>query len=100
MKWKDWLKALAPIVLPLVNLKLAPLGPAIVHGMEVAEDLHTKGSDKLAHVQELVKTAADAANSVAGKEVIDTNGLSTAVENGVNTVIKAINAVHPKTANE
>lgn len=97
-KWLQLAELLAGPVLSIVNPKLAPIAPQISAGIQEAEQLKAAGTitDKLAHVQNIANIAANSVNTAAGKTVVDTSSLNTAVQEGVDTAIAAINLIHQK----
>jgi hypothetical protein len=97
-KWFALVKMLAPIILTTVRPELAPIADKITDGIEEAEKLKEAGTikDKLKHVQLIASNAADSINIAKGKEVIDKEHLDAAVNEGVSTVIHAINIVNKK----
>lgn len=81
-------KTLAPILLPIINPKLAPLSPYISAGIAEAEALPgASGDAKRAHVENLVNIGATAVNQTAGHQVIDVGALGSAVSDGISTVV-------------
>lgn len=103
MKWHlagDLVKVLAPLVLPMINPKLAPLAVDIGRGMSEAQEIPGASNvEKLGHVQAIASTAASAINATAGKVVVDPTDLNAAVALGVQAVVDIVNATHPVVVN-
>lgn len=91
-KWLGFLKLIVPIVLPMINPKLAKVTPFVVHGMEVAEQLPGKtGPEKLAITNELVNTGIVGMNTAAGKEIVDPVEVNAALNQAVSTAVAIVN---------
>ncbi len=97
MDWKSIIRIILPIIIAQKAPKLAPLVPAIIDGIEQAEDLITaKGTDKLDHVVDLTKTAAVAINTVKGKEVISPDEIGSVAGDAISTAVGITNLISDK----
>ena len=92
--WKQLIKTLAPIIIPIVAPKAAVAVPFIVHGIEVAESIGGTGQEKLAKAIELTNVGIQATNQIAGHEVINTDATNAAIAAGISAVVNAANVVH------
>ena len=99
-KWFNVIKVLAPLIIGAVKPELAPITNDIVDGIEGAEELFEKGSDKLKHVKEIANHSADVFNRVKGKEIVDKKELDNAVTKAVETVIAVTNMVDKASKDE
>ena len=96
LKWIDLVKVLAPMIIGLINPKLAPVAVAISDGIAQAEQINgATGPDKLKYVLATANDAAVAVNTTMGKTILDPSELNTAVTDAVNTTVAVINLVHP-----
>lgn len=92
-KWFRILKEIGPTVLAFTPI--APLVPAIIAGIELAEQIPgATGAQKKAIVQQIAKTAAEGANAQAGHVVIDAASIETVAGSAIDTVVGVVNIIH------
>lgn len=92
-KWLKLLKQIGPTV--LLFTPLAPIAPAVIAGIELAEQIPgATGAQKKAIVQQIAKTAADGANAQAGHTVIDPGSIELVAGQAIDTTVGVINIVH------
>lgn len=95
MNWKDILKVVVTVVLPMVNPKLAAVSPLIIQGITEAEDLsNASGQAKLQHVVDLVNTGAASVNVVSGKQLIDPVAVNATAASTISTIVDVTNLIH------
>lgn len=95
-KWFQLVTMLAPVILANVKGgdKIAPVIPAVVAGITEAEQIKGgTGEQKKAHVKGLA-TAAVAAANATGKIRLDDASVQASIDQGIDAVIAAVNAVH------
>lgn len=92
MKFLDILKTLGPVILALVPGG-AVFAPLIIAGVEVAENSQKPGAEKRVIGKDAVSLAANAANAIAKKEVVNTLEAEQAYEDSVDAVISVVNIV-------
>lgn len=91
-KWLAALEQIGPIVLAFTPL--APIAPAVVGGIQLAESLKgASGAQKKAIVQQIAVTAAQGANAQAGKTVIDPDLVSSTSSAVIDAVVQSVNLV-------
>ena len=99
MKWLDVLKAILPVVLPLVNPALGLAAPLILHGITEAEQMKgASGQQKLAHAVNIVNTGVAATNQAAGKQIIDPVVVNQTANDAISTAVDITNLVSKKSA--
>jgi uncharacterized iron-regulated membrane protein len=93
-KWLSLIAQLAPIILPVTGVPAA-LVPLVLHGMTIAEHISgATGAQKKAAALELIQTGATAANTAAGRTLVDVDSLTSVVSQGIDTTIASVNLVH------
>jgi hypothetical protein len=93
------LKMVLPMVITTINPRLAPIVGEIQDGMVEAEGIkNASGKDKLAHVQNLAKDAADSVNIAKGQVIINPDEVHSAVDDVASTTIAITNMLHRKMA--
>ena len=93
------LKMVLPMVVTTINPKLTPIVGEIQDGMIEAEAIkNASGKDKLAHVQNLAKDAADSVNTAKGQVIINPDEVHSAVDDVASTTIAITNMLHKKMA--
>ncbi len=98
MKWLSLIGNLAPFVLAAIPGVPPVLIPAIVHGIQTAEQIPgASGAQKKAAVLDLVATGLTTTNSIAGSQKIDASATLAAVSSGIDATVNAVNAVHSVT---
>lgn len=74
---------------------LAPIAPAVIEGIELAEQMAGKsGREKLALVQQMARKAAEATNAQMGRTVIDPNEMDAASSGVISGVVSIVNIAH------
>lgn len=94
-KFLNLVNLIAPIVLSNVKggEKIVPVIPTIVHGIQEAEQIKgASGSEKKAHVLNVVAAGVNAANAT-GKVKLDPAEVQHVASSGIDTVIDAIHAI-------
>lgn len=79
----------APLILAVTPL--APIAPFVAAGIQEAEAIGGSGPDKLVHVVNIAKAAADAANAQAGKTVIDPALVEASAASTVSAIVQISN---------
>ena len=70
--WFEAIKMLVPLIISLVNPKLAPLASSITAGINEAESIPgASGTDKLTHVVNIATASANAINQATGKTIVN-----------------------------
>jgi len=93
-KFVEVIKTVAPVVLVAVpgGQVLAPIVPAIVHGIEQAEQIPgASGIRKKEHVLEIVKSATAVANAAGAR--LDPAAVQDAAGKGIDAVIGTVKIV-------
>ncbi len=92
-KWLQILEQIGPTI--LLFTPLAPIAPAIIAGIKVAESIPgASGPQKKALVQQIAGLAAAGANAQAGHQVIDPGTLEAVSGQAIDTVVGVANLVH------
>lgn len=92
-KFATLVSQLGPIILPAAGVPPALTG-LIIHGITVAEQIPgASGSEKKAHVTELVKTGAEGVNAATGHPTVDAAQVSGAVSQGIDAVITTVKTI-------
>lgn len=92
-RWLQVLEQVGPTV--LMFTPLAPIAPAVVAGIKVAEAIPgATGPQKKALVQQIAGLAAAGANAQAGKTVVDPTSLEAVSGQAIDTVIGVVNLTH------
>lgn len=92
-QWLALLKVLGPVVGALVPGLDPTFVPLIVTGVAEAEQIRgADGPTKKAHVVELVKVAAAAANAGTKKNLVDVAGIAQAASIGIDAIVRTTNA--------
>lgn len=95
MKWLDTVKAIAPILISVINPALAPVASVIAAAIGEAEQIPgATGADKKSHVLAIVTDAATAINAAAKKVVLDPASMGAAAGAAIDTVISIVNLIH------
>lgn len=92
MDWIKILKILGPAIMAVVpgGLVFAPL---VIAGIEIAEETQKAGAEKKAIAKDAVKLAAEAANVVAKKEVVNPAEAVKVADDTIDAVVGATNLV-------
>lgn len=94
--WLKLVEQLAPIA--LIGTPLAPLVPAVILGIQTAEQIKgASGQQKLILAQQIVNASVMGANAQAGHQVIDPAAVSDLTAKGISTVVTAVNLAHNPT---
>jgi hypothetical protein len=89
-KWLKMLEVVGPIA--LAATPLAPIAPAVVAAMHNAEKIPgATGEEKKAAVKSIIRSSANAANTQAGKIVIDPQEAVDTADNAIDTTVHAVN---------
>lgn len=92
-KWLRALEQLGPTI--LLFTPLAPIAPAVVAGIKVAEMIPSaSGDQKKALVQQIAGLAAAGANAQAGKTVIDPTAIGAVSGQVIDAVVGVVNLTH------
>lgn len=99
MKWLELVRTLAPFILAAVPGVPPVLIPAIIHGIQTAEQIPgASGPQKKAAVLDLVSTGITAANTVAGRPLVNKAHVTGAVSAGIDATVNAVNAIRSATS--
>lgn len=90
-KWLQVLRQIGPVVLAFTPA--APFIPAVLAGIEIAEQAGGTGAEKKAKAIETAVQIANGVNAVKGAPVIDPQQLSTTVDAAIDTVVGVANLV-------
>lgn len=94
-KWLALAKLLAPIIITSVKPELAPIVGEVTDAIVEAEQIKgATGPQKLEHVTKIAINTAKTINVAKGKEIINVDELSSAINSGITTVVRAINIVN------
>lgn len=103
MNWVDALKVAAPAVLKVVFPQLTPFIPAIVGGIELAEDLATKDPSlrpsKKQIATDIVQVSADITNAISKAPIFNAEDFAMLVGRAIDTAVQAANEVKKRTDN-
>ena len=94
-KWLELVKLLAPIIVASTVPGGAVLGPLIAHGISEAEKMKgATGSEKKAHVLNLVSDGVAGINTAKGQEVLDPSATVDAASKAIDTTVAVVNLVN------
>lgn len=96
MKWLDVLKVLAPAILAVVP-GAQPFIPLVVAGMTIAEETGKPGADKRVIAVEAVKIGAQAANTIAKRDVVPVDQAVAIADSTIDTIVGVTNLVKATT---
>ena len=97
LSWLKYVETIAPVILSTIP-QVAPFVPYISVGIQLAEQIPgATGVQKQQFAVALAQLGAQAANTAAGKTVVDPNAIGTTLDESIDAVVAAVNAAHPKT---
>lgn len=92
MNWLRVLKTFGPVIIAIIP-GAAPFAPIIIAAMELAEETGKPGAEKKEIAKKAIKVSAEAANIIAGKELIKLEEITQVADNTIDAVIKATNII-------
>lgn len=92
MKFIDALKILGPAIMMAIP-GAQPFIPLVIAGMHFAEESGQKGADKREIGKNAVKLTAQAANTIAKKEVVPEDQALAVYDQSVDTIVSVVNLV-------
>lgn len=96
MKWLDILKVIGPAVMAVVP-GAQPFIPLVVAGIEVAESSGKDGASKRVLAKEAVRFGAQAANTIAKRDVVPVDQAEAVFDSTVDTIVGVVNIVKANT---
>jgi len=91
MNWIDLLKTIGPGILAVTPA--APFIPAVIAGVELAEELHGAGSgaQKKATAQKVALAVAQGVNAVKNEPLVNADQLAAVTGTAIDTVVGVVN---------
>ena len=97
MRWVDALKVVGPMIIASVP-QAKPYGPAILMGIEIADELATPGHKKKEAALDIVKLGVQITNTATKSNAIDSDQAVVIASSVIDMVVQAANELHDKSS--
>lgn len=91
-KWMEILEEIGPEI--LLFTPFAPIAPALIAGIRVANETADTGAEKLANVVQVAGIAAQGLNAQVGRTVIDPQVVAASAAGAISSVVQIVNSLH------